>query len=522
MTLVATIAAAVLGAAALRAISIRRYRSWFAQGFVGDASVHYTIVRQLKKNRRAKWIDQYLIRPEPMSYPTGFHRYVSIFPLEVIRRRSYMPNAIVAALAPAIMVVYTWHILPPHDRTGALAIATMLAVFNTSSLVFQGPAAAYLGLSERLLGRVACSTTMLALTGLVVRHDAWGWAIAMVAGALSLTTSVFARQALIFGLPMASLFWWDARPLLVLAVAAGLALLVSRRRFLHGMRHTVVQWKVYATHTKLSREQRETLSRYINVADVWRNRGSLALVGRLLSKREPTRTLARYPELVWIALAVAVAHPHLPWADLVPIVVAVCLYLLTSTDLLNQLGESYRYLEYLLSFALPLVGGVAVTYDSATLRIIVLAGYGLTVLISTYLWTVIVPRHELPGGGHRLSAFLESGVLPSGAVVYPVPMYLAADICARDATWRSFWWQPGIVSRAIYDEFFEVYPFLKREFRTLFETYGVTHVVVDRDALSRIDWCYDFTLFATVGDDGRFVAYEVPEGAFRQAEATAR
>ena len=76
-------AATGLGAAlglVSRGIVLVLHRRWFRQGFAGDSSIHWAIVRTLRRRPRARWIDEYVMSPEPMSYPTGFHRLAALFP----------------------------------------------------------------------------------------------------------------------------------------------------------------------------------------------------------------------------------------------------------------------------------------------------------------------------------------------------------------------------------------------------------------------------------------------------------
>ena len=51
----------------------------FKAGLRGDASVHFAIIRHLVKFSTSRFIPNYLISPEPLSYPIAFHRYARLF-----------------------------------------------------------------------------------------------------------------------------------------------------------------------------------------------------------------------------------------------------------------------------------------------------------------------------------------------------------------------------------------------------------------------------------------------------------
>ena len=508
--------AAALGAVsalASRAIALFVHRAWFRQGFAGDSSAHFAIVRTLRRNLRARWIDEYVIAPEPMSYPTGFHRVASLFPLHVLEARSWLPNLVIWVIGVASFAGYTayaadslLHVAP--RSTVLLGLAFVLV--TPSSTVFRGPAIAYLKLSERLLGRLATAFAVLLLVvGTVADH--WPSLVAAaLAVALAANSSIFARQALGFGLPLLALAWLDWRPLAVLAGGTLVALLVGRARFVHGMRHTVITWRLYAQLTKASGHVTAHLSRVAQLGEI---RQALRDRDRLLSlfaNREPMRALTMYPEIAVAAILLGFERDALGWDWTAPLVVFAGLYLLTATERFNHLGEAYRYLEYPLVLLVSVELALLLRSWSAAERIALAAAFALgsaalvTQAILRGPWRASLPDRDV------LSEFLARLDLRPGDVVFPVSMHLAIDICARVEGVRSFWWQPGIISRGIYDEFIEEYPYLKRKYGPLFERYGVTHVICDKAALAQLDWAYDFSELTQLVEDERYVAFAAP------------
>src|SRR5216684_7295029 len=107
MILDAIFLALVMGMAAIpfRGGLMYRHRGLYRQGLVGDASIHFGIIRQLKKAPRSRYVEQYLIGSEPMSYPTLFHRYCTLFPGD-LDCKAYLPNLLLFSLAATAFIIY--------------------------------------------------------------------------------------------------------------------------------------------------------------------------------------------------------------------------------------------------------------------------------------------------------------------------------------------------------------------------------------------------------------------------------
>ena len=134
--------------------------------------------------------------------------------------------------------------------------------------------------------------------------------------------------------------------------------------------------------------------------------------------------------------------------------------------------------------------------------------YFLYVVVIAFLFAIFWARKQKWPKRDLLTEFLDNLALSREDVVFPVSMRLGADICARKEC-KSFWWQPGIISTGIYDEFIEEYPFLKKDWAELFDKYDVTHVVVDKSMLGMISWKYDFSNLNLIQEDEKYSAYTV-------------
>jgi hypothetical protein len=114
-----------------------------------------------------------------------------------------------------------------------------------------------------------------------------------------------------------------------------------------------------------------------------------------------------------------------------------------------------------------------------------------------------------------LLSFLSKFSFSQSDVLFTVSARLGLDIAAR-ADCRVFWWQSGgITEPEQYLEYFEKYPYLKKDWHHLFSKHKVTHVFVDKGHLLfgkntfKID--YDFSGLVLLHENDKYISYSVPE-----------
>jgi hypothetical protein len=330
-------------------------------------------------------------------------------------------------------------------------------------------------------------------------------AIAVFAGAVAGTSSVFGRQAVAFVTPLTALITLDMRPLAVFALAFAGACAIDRDFFLRGLGQMVTYLQAYNRHTKHSRYYTLGHSKFPE----WRKVLHGSITQRLdhLESREPTRILFRYPELV--LLAVFWSQLQIPAAPIAAVVLgSLIVYLATSTMALRHLGEAHRYLEYNLWILAPLALTDIIRHDVG-LEAIVLYGAWLAFV------TVHRTRHWLRvryPDRDRLRAFLAPLALDARACVFPVPMPFGAAVSARTAC-RALVYQGANWTSELHQKYAEELPFLKRDWRKLAAEFGVTHIVAEKsylDAMMQIvGWRYDFEGLQKLAEDENYIAYAV-------------
>jgi len=494
-----------------RAILVYINRAWFRQGFFSDSSVHFTIISQLKKNPKSQKIDQYVI-PNPMAYPLGFHRLASLLPLSLIQRYSYLPNLLIFSFFSGLYITYIHYVeleLMQRDDMAIFAICLIVYFVSVSNLIFAGSAISYIKLSERLLGRMSCSFYFLTLSTFLIWGDDLSLYCSIVFGAFAILSSTFATQLILFTVLPLALVFLNPVVLLIFLGSIVLSLLLSRFYSYKCIRHMMRYWRIYKRFVKKNIMVLDSLSRFIKL-DIFfsalKTGGFKGGINYLIT-REPSRTLIFYPEIFLLAFLLLVTGATVDSNMILPLVPILIVYLLTTTEKFNHLGESYRYIEYGLYFYLPLViAVVGVDFIGITTFWGLLTAYCLVVV---FLMLSSLYRDDDYPEDDKLATFLSGINLSPEDVVYPISMRLGTDICAR-VKCKSFWWQPGGITDSVqYEKYIEEYPFLKKDWQPLFDEFGVTHVIVNKKLLQSIDWSYDFSALAKVREGVSFIAYKV-------------
>ncbi|HYC02684.1 MAG TPA: hypothetical protein VED40_05285 [Azospirillaceae bacterium] len=511
----------VLGTAAaaflIRALVTYGHRAVLREGMHGDASIHFAILRQFAKDPRSRYIDSYLIRCEPMTYPTAFHRACAVIPLEVIRRHPWVPSFILYVLAAAAYAAYLLHVqrlvfggIEPVSLAAALFIYAALP----TNWTFVGPGIAYFTLSARYFARLFSSAFFIFAVVGSLYGDAVSMGLAVIAAAVGFLAAMFSRQTLMFVTPLLALFSLDPLPLLELAAGYVLAAAVSPRDLPLSMRHTFIQWRLYPKLHKKSEVARAALVNFPNWARLWRERTDVAAFVRRIARAEPLSGLLRHPDvavsLLLSAAALSGADPaarQVAAAFLPLILAALIVYLATTSPRLDHLGESYRYIEYSLLFVTPTVIGLLLRRVDPTAAVLGYAWFAAIVtltpliayrLLSRWVWQ---PKDEL-------REFIDRLPLPQGAVVLPVGLQIAGNVCARRDDVKSFWYQPGLISEEIYRDYIEVWPFLKLDPTAIMVRHGVTHAIADKHLLSLLPAPYRLPGMRRIGESERYIAFE--------------
>jgi len=504
---------AAFAAAIHRAAILWMYRSWFRQGFAGDAAFHLAVIRQIKRTGSFAGVEDFLIIDEPDAYPILFHRIGALFPAMLIERHPYVVNAALWVALNVGSAAYVQYVSAqllhfPGFVTALAFLGLFLGLASNLSLDMNG--LNYISLSERMLARYACAFFFLAISIAMNFGDGISYLMAFVAGTIALMTSFFSRQSIAFVTVLSSLFLWNQAPIAVLLASFLAASVIERQYLWRSIRHMIQFSKMYNRFTKHSRYYKLGLSRFVNLKTAFWTRTGLSQRLAELENHEPTRVIFRYPELLLILVGTQLGSLEAP---LVAIVVSTLIvYALTSTESFRHLGEANRYLEYNLWLLLPAF--LAIEWSNGRLSVVTLAVYGGWVGLVTFRryvlwWGLKYPERD------ELRDFISDVEIGSKDTIFCVPMQLASAVHARKQC-RALMWQGSSWNISLYEKFIEELPYLKRDWRNLAVEYSIKWIVVENSFVTLtpglLNWSYDFGGLSKVAETERYTAYAVPAG----------
>jgi len=495
----------------LRRFTFSFSKGWFSKGFAGDSSVHLSIIYQLKQKDSSRRISNYVI-PNRMSYPILFHQICSFFSENIIINKSHMPNLLLHLISVGFFYIYLYFISLyhfPYLCNEIPFVATLIYILSILNLTTNGPAIAYLKLSSRLLGRVSCSMFMFSLIIYNNQSDNLIFYLIIIFGIICFLSSTFAAQALLFIVPIYSLLTLDYLPVLIVLISLVLSFLFNRGHSYVSVTSMIKYWFIYNKYVKHSRYQKSSLSNYLNFKILFNyiSKYDFKNLILLFLKREPTRLILYFPELTLLLyLSCDYTHDLLVSKSLFMLISVLVIYALTTTKYFNFLGESYRYLEYSLSFIFPFI----ITY---TIFKYYELNFILNLILILLIFNILVSylTNKYFGFNKKnkdtLSSFINLLEIDKNDVIFPVTMRLGADIVAR-CNCKSFWWQPGaITDDKMYEEYIEEYPYLSVNWKHLCEKHKVTKIIADKSALSQFHLDYNFKSLGVLLEDEHYIAY---------------
>lgn len=509
-------AAGTTVALVIRTTAIYLHWDYYSKGFLGDAAVHIAITRQLRKEWNPKYIPEFLIGDMPMAYPRGFHRFGRLFPASVLDRLPCLPNLVLFTLSSGLFTAYMGYVannLLHVDSKLFVASACLFFFLSVTHLIFYYETYHYLGFSERLTGRITTASFILLTHFGTTYGDSFSLYIAPLAAAYGILSSKFSRQALVLIVPPASLLYFNWSPLLALLAGLALATLCSPRYLWWSIRihilHLVNYWEISHNDEQVkamlaARSLLDFKELYACFRKVIKREQPISTLYSF-AFLEPFRTALFLPE-IWLLLIIkphAVANPF--------ILMTGAVYLLVASKF-RFIGEAFRYPEFVLYFLFPTL--LAQSVLASGMGAPVLAYFSLILLFSGATYYKL-SRHSMRDhreSNEALNEIVESGAFKGNEIVYPITLRVGADLFAR-VPCKTFWWQPGTITRHLFKEYCEENFYPKKDWDSLFERYEVTHVLCEKHLLAQLNWEYDFSGVTLVTENNRYALYKVPQNS---------
>ena len=204
-------------------------RRYLDAGPWGDALAYFLQIQYYRHHSGAEPDTRCLFRGNTLHTPSWYHRFaVCLSSDATLWSRPWLPNFVLYAAGVAGLLLLS---VPVLGAAGPAALLLLAVIFlaQTDNSRFDERTVHYLTIQPRLLGAVALSVHA-ALFAVMP-----SLAITVIGGSLALlvalNTSVFSRQVAYFVLPLAALLSLSFVPLLNLALATALSLLLNRAEF---------------------------------------------------------------------------------------------------------------------------------------------------------------------------------------------------------------------------------------------------------------------------------------------------
>ena len=501
LLLVFTVAITSVG---LRSSLIRLHSKEWRRGWSGDSSVHITLIRHIEAGRASKPVPAYVIGSRAPSYPLLFHRFAALFGSRLIVAKPWLPNAVLFTVFSTFAVGISAAWLQSNGQltiaTAAVLIAAVL--IPISGVWIFGPAIAYIGLSERLLGRLATGLSQLLLLLAINTENVAFVLCSALWAAVAMLASKFARQAIWLSAPILAGLVLSVYPLMGAIIGTALAVLIDKRRFFASICFQVQHLRAYSGTIRKSPVASRALATYLEISDLrppWSAKGLLALA---ISK-EPSRLVVFFPEVL-LAGALTFSWSDPPGSNAAAFIVTfLIIYVATSIRRFSFLGESYRYVEFGLVYITPIALAEASLQFAWVLPFLLVVGcFGILV--------AIFHQRRLNGAlseTDELSEFLSSLPLREGDLIFPISMRLGADVTARLPV-RSYWWQPGNITSDILNKYVDNYPFLSSKVLHAARE-EVDYIILRLSALRQYTGDYELWRFECIAEVGDLACYRV-------------
>lgn len=525
MSIVLVVLCSAAFALLVRLMLIQYYKKWFADGIFGDAAYHYCIVRTMcTTSEPYRGVPEFYLKNGPDRYPVLFHRFASLFGLRLVEARPYLPNLIVFVAFSAafpLLVSFFESPLPLFSQSPAMpggfllmaGLAALLFVLSVANNALHGHGILLLSLSERLLAKLSVGLFYFATLLWRLDGNSAFLVVSMLSGAIALSTSMFARQAIFFVFPLWVLLSLDAALLLPLLGAFCLASVIGGKTFPLGLRD---QWGFstsYRLYTAKSRVFVDSLSKFTALSE-WRELIGLLFKFALRSiffrviSYEPGKSLVRHTDILLILIA---GWGHLPATFVALLGATVAVYLATTTKALRHFGESERYLDYVLAFMLPFVLAWEILQQPTALAAIVLLALALVFRLAFIGLSLWQDAGRTVAGNDSLVEILQVGNVTRDSRVLPLPINLGQVISAR--TGCGVVCYPGVYGSWIFERYIDEYPLLKPPVERFIEEFGISKIVLHKaqiDHYARIvGWSYDLQRFRKSAENGHWICYDV-------------
>ena len=437
-------------------------RRFLDAGPWGDALGYFLQIQYYRHHSGAEPDTRCLFRGNNLHTPSWYHRFALSWCSDAtLWSKPWLPNFALYGIGVACLLLLSGSTLA-HTAPTAYLLLALVFLAQVDNSLFDERTVHYLTIQPRLLGLLALSVHA-ALFAVMPSP-----LLVIIAGSLALlvalNTSVFSRQVAYFVLPLAALLSWNIIPLLNLALATLLSLLLNKSEFVASF---AAHWRYAVWYFRNFRPTRP-------------GSGLSYLLRRTLAP--PVVYVARYLDsvLAVVMLGLLSRHGADPFAQraIAMIGAAVIVCAATAFRKLASLGECWRYI----SFSCWLLTPIAIVRAIPELHVNpwVACLVALALLLRNLYFSFTAAR-QLTNPNQEIAGLLRvaSANLAEPPVWWSAHFRYGSIPVALDYGAATFEIQGTDLSEQLMASLFVRYPYLHCS-ETFFDAHRVTHLLISK------------------------------------------
>jgi hypothetical protein len=437
-------------------------RRFIDAGPWGDALAYFLQIQYYRRYSGAEPDTRCLLRGNALHTPSWYHRFaLTLCSDATLWSKPWLPNLLLYAVGAVLLLLLSVPIL--GNSAPALGLLALVFLAQTDNSRFNERTIHYVTIQPRLLGLISLSVHA-ALFALMPSLSAtlMGGSLALL---VALNTSIFSRQVACFVLPLAALLSWNVIPVLTLAIAAALSLILNRSEFIESCG---AHWRYARWYFRNFRATR--------AGSGW----------RYLIRRTLAPSVTSLPGYADSALAVLLLLWVLrvasdPFAARAAAMIGAALIVCGVTALRRfaSLGESWRYI----SFTCWMLTPIAIVHAVLALHISLPLAYvvALAVLVCN-VGVSFKPGEQLSNPNGEVTALLHSAFAGNSArpeVWWSAHYRYGSIAVALGCGAATFEIQGTDLSEKLMASLFARYPYLHCS-EAFFDEYRVTHLLISK------------------------------------------
>jgi hypothetical protein len=447
--------------AVLRAVPpLRRYLD---AGPWGDALAYFLQIQYYRHCSGAEPDSRCLFRGNNLHTPSWYHKFALSWCSDAtLWSKPWLPNLALYGIGAACLLLLSRGTLTDAAPAAYLLLALVFLAQVDNSL-FDERTIHYLTIQPRLLGLISLSA-YAALFAVMPSP-----AIVMVAGSLAvlvaLNTSVFSRQVAYFVLPVAALLSWNIIPVLSLALATLLSLLLNRSEFAASF---VAHWRYAVWYFK-------------NFYATRQGSGLSYLLRRTFAP--PIVYVPRYLDsvLAVVLLGLLLSHGADPFARRAIAMIGAALIVCAATAVRKfaSLGECWRYISFTCWILTPIAIVRAVLELHVNLWVACLVA--LALLLRNLYFSFTAAR-QLSNPNQEVAGLLRAACANLGRppVWWSAHFRYGSIAVALEYGAATFEIQGTDLSEEVMASLFARYPYLHCS-EAFFDAHRVTHLLISKN-----------------------------------------